>query len=73
MSSKASLNSRASIRRHVIVGCALVAFLGVGLGGWAATAEISGALIALQTGQRTMLSYLVKPLHDQLMRSFREK
>ena len=46
MSSKASLNSRASIRRHVIVGCALVAFLGVGLGGWASTAEISGALIA---------------------------
>ncbi len=46
MSSKASLNSRPSIRRHVIVGCALVAFLGVGLGGWASTAEISGALIA---------------------------
>ena len=46
MSSKASLNSRASIRRHVIVGCALVVFLGVGLGGWASTAEISGALIA---------------------------
>lgn len=27
----------------------------------------------VQTGDRTMLSYLVKPLHDQLMRSFREK
>jgi HlyD family secretion protein len=27
----------------------------------------------IETGQRTMLSYLVKPLHDQLMRSFREK
>jgi len=26
----------------------------------------------IQTGDRTMLSYLVKPLHDQLMRSFRE-
>jgi HlyD family secretion protein len=26
----------------------------------------------IQTGERTMLSYLVKPLHDQLMRSFRE-
>jgi len=25
----------------------------------------------IQTGERTMLSYLVKPLHDQLMRSFR--
>jgi len=25
----------------------------------------------IQTGERTMLSYLIKPLHDQLMRSFR--
>jgi membrane fusion protein, type I secretion system len=46
MSSKASLNSHASIRRHVIIGCALVAFLAAGLGGWASTAEISGAIIA---------------------------
>jgi HlyD family secretion protein len=27
----------------------------------------------VQTGERTMISYLVKPLHDQLMRTFREK
>jgi HlyD family secretion protein len=27
----------------------------------------------VQTGDRTMLSYLVKPLNDQLMRSFRER
>jgi HlyD family secretion protein len=27
----------------------------------------------IQTGDRTMLAYLIKPLHDQLMRSFREK
>jgi HlyD family secretion protein len=27
----------------------------------------------IQTGERTMLSYLIKPLHDQLVRSFREK
>jgi HlyD family secretion protein len=27
----------------------------------------------VQTGERTMMSYLVKPLHDQLMRMFREK
>ena len=27
----------------------------------------------IQTGQRTLMSYLIKPLHDQLMRSFREK
>jgi membrane fusion protein, type I secretion system len=25
----------------------------------------------IETGERTMLSYLIKPLHDQLMRSFR--
>jgi HlyD family secretion protein len=27
----------------------------------------------IQTGERTLVSYLVKPLHDQLMRSMREK
>jgi HlyD family secretion protein len=27
----------------------------------------------VQTGNRTMLSYLVKPLSDQLMRTFRER
>ena len=27
----------------------------------------------IETGERTMISYLVKPLHDQLMRAFREK
>jgi len=27
----------------------------------------------VQTGDRTMISYLIKPLHDQLMRMFREK
>ncbi|MEP7030385.1 MAG: HlyD family type I secretion periplasmic adaptor subunit [Pseudolabrys sp.] len=27
----------------------------------------------VQTGERTMLTYLVKPLNDQLMRTFREK
>jgi len=41
-----SNDARASIRRHIVVGCAVVAFLAVGLGGWAATAEIAGALIA---------------------------
>jgi HlyD family secretion protein len=46
MSAKAPPSSRVSIRRHIIVGCAVVAFLAVGLGGWASTAEISGALIA---------------------------
>jgi len=46
MNRKASLNARASIRRHIIVGCAVVVFLAIGFGGWASTAEISGALIA---------------------------
>jgi HlyD family secretion protein len=27
----------------------------------------------VQTGERTMLSYLMKPLQDQFMRAFREK
>ena len=27
----------------------------------------------VETGERTMISYLIKPLHDQLMRAFREK
>jgi len=27
----------------------------------------------VQTGDRTMMSYLLKPLSDQLMRSFRER
>ena len=27
----------------------------------------------VQTGERTMISYLAKPFHDQLMRAFREK
>jgi HlyD family secretion protein len=39
-------SARESIRRHVFGGCVLVAVLVFGVGGWAATAEISGALIA---------------------------
>jgi HlyD family secretion protein len=42
----ASSDSRASIRRHIIAGTAVVVFLAFGVGGWASTAEISGALIA---------------------------
>ncbi|HXL31267.1 MAG TPA: HlyD family type I secretion periplasmic adaptor subunit [Bradyrhizobium sp.] len=38
--------ARPSIRLHLIIGLAVVAFLAIGLGGWATTAEISGALIA---------------------------
>jgi len=46
MRNDAAGDARASIRRHIVVGCTVVAFLAVGLGGWAATAEIAGALIA---------------------------
>ncbi len=35
-----------SIRRHIVAGSILVGFLTVGLGGWASTAEIAGAIIA---------------------------
>ncbi|MDE1933767.1 HlyD family type I secretion periplasmic adaptor subunit [Bradyrhizobium sp.] len=38
--------TRSSIQRHLIVGMAVVILLAGGLGGWASTAEISGALIA---------------------------
>jgi HlyD family secretion protein len=27
----------------------------------------------IQTSPRTVMSYLIKPLHDQLVRAFREK
>ena len=46
MSGNAEQGARRSIRRHLIVGLAVVVVLAGGLGGWASTAEISGALIA---------------------------
>ena len=44
-----SSSSEASIRKHIVIGSVLVAVLALGLGGWASTAEISGALIAQGT------------------------
>jgi HlyD family secretion protein len=38
--------ARDSIRQHLVVGLSVVVLLAGGLGGWAATAQISGALIA---------------------------
>jgi HlyD family secretion protein len=38
--------ARGSIRLHLIIGLAVVVVLAGGLGGWASTAQISGALIA---------------------------
>src|SRR5580693_4567932 len=46
MSDSEEPGARRSIRLHLIVGLAVVALLAGGLGGWASTAEISGALIA---------------------------
>jgi HlyD family secretion protein len=43
------IGAEASIRRHIVAGSILVVVLAVGLGGWASTAEISGALIAQGT------------------------
>jgi HlyD family secretion protein len=40
------LHSNLSIRRHVVAGVAVVLVLVFGVGGWAATSEISGAVIA---------------------------
>src|SRR6202161_1358532 len=44
-----SSSSEVSIRKHIVIGSVLVAVLALGLGGWASTAEISGALIAQGT------------------------
>ena len=53
--------ARASIRLHLIVGLAVVVVLAGGLGGWASTAEISGALIA--PGQIVVESNVKKVQH----------
>ncbi len=39
-------SARASIRRHLLTGVLIVFLLGGGVGGWAATTELAGALIA---------------------------
>ena len=46
MNRKLPRSTRASIRWHVIAGIVVVILLAGGFGGWASTAEISGALIA---------------------------
>jgi len=46
MTEKQFQTARQSIRRHLLAGLVLVLVLGAGLGGWASTAELSGALIA---------------------------
>jgi membrane fusion protein, type I secretion system len=46
MTASETRGARPSIRLHLIVGLAVVVVLAGGLGGWASTAQISGALIA---------------------------
>jgi HlyD family secretion protein len=46
MSGSKTRSASASIRVHLIIGLAVIVVLAGGLGGWAATAQISGALIA---------------------------
>jgi HlyD family secretion protein len=54
-------DTRASIRTHLLVGLTVVVLLAGGLGGWASTAEISGALIA--PGQVVVESSVKKVQH----------
>ncbi|MBR1120958.1 HlyD family type I secretion periplasmic adaptor subunit [Bradyrhizobium lablabi] len=46
MSDPDLIDPRASTRRHIVAGLAAVMLVTGGIGGWAATTEISGALIA---------------------------
>jgi HlyD family secretion protein len=58
---KAPTSSQKSIKRHVLAGVAIVALLAGGVGGWAATSEISGAVIAV--GQIVVDSNVKKVQH----------
>jgi HlyD family secretion protein len=55
------LPSHKSIQRHVIAGVLVVLLLGGGVGGWAATSEITGAIIA--QGQIVVDSNVKKVQH----------
>jgi HlyD family secretion protein len=46
MSEKLAAEARESIRRHMIAGLTIVIVLVCGMGGWAATTQLAGALIA---------------------------
>ena len=43
---RAAISPYDAIRRHLIVGASLVAFIALGIGGWAATMELGSAVIA---------------------------
>jgi len=46
MKTEQSMSARSSIRRHTRLGLAAALFLVVGLGGWSAITELSGAVVA---------------------------
>jgi HlyD family secretion protein len=50
-----------SLRRHVMAGVATVAFLSIGVGGWASTTDIAGAVIA--AGQLVVETSVKKVQH----------
>ena len=53
MRNDAAGDARASIRRHIVVGCAVVAFLAVGLGGWASLVPL--AVVAVEASVPVLL------------------
>ena len=55
------VGAQRSIRLHMVVGLAVVLVLTFGIGGWASTQEISGALIA--PGQIVVESNVKKVQH----------
>lgn len=55
------VGAHASIRQHVIAGIVVVGVLGFGVGGWAATSQITGAIIA--QGQIVVDSNVKKVQH----------
>ena len=58
---KPKTSSQKSINRHVLAGVLIVALLAGGVGGWAATSEVSGAVIA--AGQIVVDSNVKKVQH----------
>ena len=46
MSTSPNSTAQKSIRRHEIAGLVLVIVMAIGVGGWAGTVELSGAIIA---------------------------
>ena len=61
MSGNARFSAFGSIRRHLLAGLAAIFVLVGGIGGWAATTELSGAVIA--PGQLVVQSDVKKVQH----------